>query len=127
MSTIYPPRAARAAGSHVRACQQRRARARRAAERERAARERRTRARDALLIRDGLLAVQPVAEIHHQLTRPVIDLATARRKAREIERTITLLVAAAMLSEATAARYRAELAELNTAINAHASTGRHAT
>jgi hypothetical protein len=101
--------------------------ARRAAERERAARERRTRARDALLIRDGLLAAQPVAEIHHQLTRPVIDLATARQKAREIERTLTLLVAAAMLSEATAARYRAELAELNTAINAHASTGRHAT
>lgn len=112
MSTIYPPRAPRGAGSQVRACQQRRARVRRAGERERAARERRTRARDALLIREGLLAGAPVAAIHHQLTRPVIDLATARRKAREIEGIVTLLAEVAVLSEATAARYRGELAEL---------------
>lgn len=112
MSTIYPPRASWAAGSQVRVCQQRRARARRGDERERAARERRIRAHDALLIREGLLAAAPVAEIHHQLTRPVIDLATARRKAREIEGTVTLLAEAAVLSEATAARYRSELAEL---------------
>lgn len=92
--------------------QRRRVQRRRATERERAERARRVLTRHTQLTIDGVRHARTVAEIHNELTRPVVGPEFALETARQLAQTLQRLAARSLLTTPTTRGYPAEAAAL---------------
>jgi hypothetical protein len=85
---------------------------RQATERERAERARRMLTRHTRLTIDGVRHARTVAEIHNELTRPVVGPEFALQTARQLAQTLQRLAARSLLTTPTTRGYPAEVAAL---------------